>query len=324
MFACFVEEGKLVWRGRGTPEPGPGEVLIQVAAAGINRPDLLQRAGFYPPPDGAPESLGLEVAGTVAAAGPGVTRFETGDRVMALVPGGGYASHALADEGSVLMAPAALSDTEAAAIPETAFTVTTNVLEDGRLTQGERLFVHGATSGIGTMAAALAGALGAECYGTAGTRQKVEAAEGLGFVRVWNYREEDWSAAMSQAGGCDVVLDMVGGDYVARNLAMLRPRGRHVSIAFQGGMEAKVSIVDIMRRRLTLTGSTLRARDKEEKSRLRARVEDVVLPLLAAGRVKPVIGLTVPFSEVERAHQAMQEGDLIGKAVLIFDEPPLA
>ncbi|MCQ8186548.1 NAD(P)H-quinone oxidoreductase [Parvularcula maris] len=313
-----------MWRSQGTPEPGQDQVLIRVAAAGVNRPDLLQRAGLYPPPEGAPQSLGLEIAGQVEKVGSGVTRFEPGDRVMALVPGGGYASHAVADEGSVMMLPDALSDAEGAAVPETAFTVMTNVFEDGGLKKGERLFVHGATSGIGTMAAALANAMGAECYGTAGTAEKVDAAGRLGFAKVWNYREEDWSAGMSEAGGCDVVLDMVGGDYVPRNLAMLRPMGRHVSIAFQGGMEATVSIVDIMRRRLTLTGSTLRARSVEEKSRLRSRVESDVLPLLASGKLKPAISLTVPFSQAEEAHSSMQEGDLIGKAVLTYDEPPLS
>jgi NADPH2:quinone reductase len=323
VFACFVEDGHLVWRSQVTPVPGEFDVLISVEAAGVNRPDLLQRAGLYPPPAGAPAALGLEVSGTVKATGAGVTRFAAGDRVMALVPGGGYASHALADEGSVLHLPGALSFEEGAAVPETAFTVTTNVLEDGRLQRGERLFVHGATSGIGTMAASIAGTIGAEVFGTAGTQEKVAAAESHGYAKVWNYREEDWSSQMRDMGGCDVVLDMVGGDYVPKNMDMLRPKGRHVSIAFQGGMQATISIVDIMRRRLTLTGSTLRGRTDQEKSGVRARVEDELLPLFAAGRIKPLLGLTVPFSEVEKAHQAMQDGDLIGKAVLTMDEPDL-
>jgi NADPH2:quinone reductase len=317
--ACFAEDGQLVWQDVPIPQVGPKDVLIEVAAAGVNRPDLLQRAGAYPPPDGAPKSLGLGVAGTVLETGREVGRFQPGDRVMALVPGGGYASFAAADEGSVLHLPDSVSFAEGAAIPETAFTVTTNVLEDGRLQRGERLFVHGATSGIGTMACSIAKVIGAEVYGTAGSSEKVEAAVNHGFDGVWNYREEDWAAAMQEEGGCDVVLDMVGGDYVPRNLSMLKPRGRHISIAFQGGMQASVSIVDIMRRRLTLTGSTLRGRSAAEKAAVRARVEDELLPSVATGAIRPLIGLQVPFSRAEEAHRAMQEGELIGKAVLVSD-----
>jgi putative PIG3 family NAD(P)H quinone oxidoreductase len=321
--AWFVgKDGALEWK-RAELTVGDGEVLIEVAAAGVNRPDLLQRAGVYPPPPGASEALGLEVAGTVVEVGSGVSRFGPGDRVMALVPGGGYATHTVADEGSVIGLPSSLGFEEAAAFPETAFTVWTNVFEGGALRKGERLFVHGATSGIGTMAASIAGAMGHEVFGTAGSTRKVTHAGKLGFTRVWNYKTEDWSAAMQAEGGCDVVLDMVGGDYVPKNLAMLREGGRHVSIAFLNGIEASISIVEIMRRRLTLTGSTLRARPVEEKSRLRAEVESRVLPLVAAGKIRPDIGLRVPMAEVESAHQAMQSGNLLGKAVLVAGSGPV-
>ncbi|MEE4210940.1 MAG: NAD(P)H-quinone oxidoreductase [Parvularcula sp.] len=315
--AWFVKDkGALSWENTTLPPLGDDDVLIDVKAAGINRPDLLQRAGVYPPPAGAPQSLGLEVAGIVLEVGSAVSGFSAGDRVMALVAGGGYATHSIAHEGSTLALPPGMSFEQAAAFPETAFTVFANVFEAGRLAKGERLFVHGATSGIGTMAAAMASALGHEVYGTAGTLEKITAAQKLGFNKVWNHKTEDWSAAMQAAGGCHVVLDMVGGDYVPRNLAMLREGGRHVSIAFLNGIEATISIVDIMRRQLTLTGSTLRARSATEKSRLRGEVEGRILPLFAAGEIAPHIGMQVPMAEVERAHQAMQTGALIGKAVL--------
>lgn len=320
MFAFFSDGGTLAWREGEALVAAPNEVLIDVKAAGVNRPDLLQRAGLYPPPEGAPESLGLEVAGIVSQVGTAVSRFAPGDRVMALVPGGGYATACLADEGATMPIPEPLSMAEAAAFPETAFTVWANVFEGGRLARGERLFVHGATSGIGTMAAGAASAMGHEVFGTAGSAEKVKAAERLGFSKVWNYREDDWAAAMVEAGGCDVVLDMVGGDYVARNLSMLREGGRHVSIAFLGGASATISVVDIMRKRLTLTGSTLRARPREEKARLRAAVEGAFFPLIQTGKLKPHVTMTVPMAEADRAHEAMQTGALIGKAVLVNDE----
>lgn len=324
MAGYIAENGNLVWRKDEISPVGHGQLRIQVEAAGVNRPDLLQRAGLYPPPEGASPVLGLEVAGTVIEEGPGLTRFAKGDRVMALLPGGGYADEAVADEGCVLPLPTNWSFAEGAAFPETAFTVFTNVFEDGRLQKGERLFVHGATSGIATMACAIATARGHEVYGTAGTDEKVRAGQDHGFAKVWNYKTEDWSAAMQDLGGCDVVLDMVGGDYVAMNLAMLRPGGRHVSIAFLGGMQAEISVVDIMRRRLTLTGSTLRARDKAEKARLASAVENALLPLAETGKLKPLISLSVPMAEADKAHEAMQSGDLIGKAVLLRDESLLS
>lgn len=316
--AVFVDgDGNLVWRESPRLVPGEGQLLIEVKAAGVNRPDIIQRSGAYPPPPGASDALGLEVSGVVAATGPGVTRFSEGDRVMALVPGGGYGEACISDEGTTMPLPQPLSFAEGAAFPETAFTVWTNVFEAGRLARGERLFLHGATSGIGTMAASIATALGHEVYGTAGSAEKVGIATEHGFTRVWNYREQDWSAEMSDLGGADVVLDMVGGDYVPRNLALLRPGGRHVSIAFLGGAEATVSIVDIMRRQLTLTGSTLRARPLAEKARLRAEVESNLVPLVMAGRLKPLVKLELPMTGADKAHQTMLKGDLIGKAVLV-------
>lgn len=319
--AMFVgENNALVWRKTDLPDLHEGEILIKVAAAGVNRPDLLQRAGLYPPPPGASEALGLEVSGTVTAVGPGSRRFFEGDRVMALVPGGGYAEHAVAHEGAVLPWPDALSAAEAAAFCETAFTVWANVFEIGALSPGERLFVHGATSGIGTMAAAIAKDRGHEVFGTAGSQEKADAAKTQGFREVWTYRDTDWAEAMQNRGGCDVVLDMVGGDYVPRNLAMLRDHGRHVSIAFLRGNQAQVNIMDVMRRRLTLSGSTLRARSAEEKSQLRAAVEAELLPRLAAGQLKPLVTVEVPIKEADHAHRAMSEGTLIGKAVLMMPQ----
>ena len=300
---------------RSLPPPGPGQVAIDVRAAGVNRPDLLQRMGLYPPPEGAGDVLGLEVAGTVAALGAGVAGLEVGQRVMALLPGGGYASRANAEAGSVLPVPEGVSDVEAAGFPETAFTVWTNAFEGGRLVPGERLLVHGATSGIGTMAGAMASALGAEVFGTAGTDEKARAAEANGYARCWNYREADWASEVRAAGGVDVVLDMVGGDYVPRNLACLREGGRHVSIAFLRGATAEVSVVDVMRRRLTLTGSTLRARPAPEKARIAGELAAHVLPLLAAGRVTPVIDGTYPLERASDAHRRMDE-DHVGKVVL--------
>ena len=306
---------------RALPPPGPGQVLIDVAAAGVNRPDVLQRMGLYPPPDGAGDVLGLEVAGRVAAAGQGVAGsgvagFEVGQRVMALLPGGGYANRALADAGSVLAVPDAITDVEAAAFCETAFTVWTNAFEAGALAPGERLLVHGATSGIGTMAGKLASAMGAEAFGTAGTDGKCAAAPAFGYARCWNYREADWAAEIADAGGVDVVLDMVGGDYVARNLGCLRTGGRHVSIAFLRGAKAEVSVVDVMRRRLTLTGSTLRGRTPQEKARIADELRAHVLPLLAEGRVTPVIDGTYPLEEAGAAHARMERSEHVGKIVL--------
>ena len=298
------------------PPPGPGEVAIRVAAAGVNRPDVLQRMGLYPAPDGASDILGLEVAGTVAALGAGAAGVAVGDRVMALLAGGGYASRANADAGSVLPVPDGVDDIEAAAFCETAFTVWANVFEAGALTPGGRPLVHGATSGIGTMAGKMASALGAEVFGTAGTDEKCRAAEGLGYACCWNYREADWAEEVRAAGGVDVVLDMVAGDYVAKNLSAMREGGRHVSIAFLRGAKAEVSVVDLMRRRLTLTGSTLRGRPAPEKARIAGELRRHVLPLLARGLVTPVIDSTYPLAGAAEAHRRMESSAHVGKIVL--------
>ena len=301
---------------RPKPVPGPGEVLIAVRAAGVNRPDLLQRQGLYPPPPGATDVPGLEVAGEIAALGDGADGVAVGDAVMALLPGGGYATHAVCDARHLLPKPAALSFEEAAGFPETAFTVWANAFEAGALTPGERLLVHGATSGIGTMAGRLASALGAEVFGTAGTDEKCAAAERTGYARCWNYREENWSEAARAAGGVDVVLDMVGGDYLERNVAALRDGGRHVSIAFLRGTQGTLDILAVMRRRLTLTGSTLRARSAAEKARLTGEVRRHVLPHLQAGRLTPVIDRVFPMDRASAAHAHLEAGDHVGKVIL--------
>lgn len=298
------------------PEPGPHEILIRVAAAGVNRPDLTQRAGFYPPPPGAPETLGLEVAGVIESVGANVTRWHAGDEVCALLPGGGYATYAIAHEGSVLRVPKGLSLTEAAALPETVFTVWANVFESGALQPREALLVHGGASGIGTTAIQMAKAHGARVLATAGDAAKVKLCEKLGADRGINYREEDFEAVANYSGGVDVVLDMVGGAYVQKNLNILNDRGRCVMIAFQQGPRAELNLMRLMLKRLTLTGSTLRSRSHEEKARIAREVERVVWPWIEAGKVKPVIDSTFPLAEAEQAHARLQGGGHAGKVVL--------
>ncbi len=301
---------------RDRPQPGEGELLIEVRAAGVNRPDVLQRKGLYPPPDGASDLPGLEVAGTVAALGPGAEGFREGDAVMALLPGGGYAGFAVCHARHVLPKPETVSFVEAAAFPETAYTVFANAFEAGGLRAGERLLVHGATSGIGTMAGRMARAFGAEPYGTAGSDAKCRAAEALGYARCLNYREEDWAKLLGEAGGVDVVLDMVGGDYVAKNVSLLREGGRHVSIAFLRGADAQFNVIEVMRKRLVLTGSTLRARPAEEKARLTGEIRRQLLPKLSEGLVTPVIHETFPLADAARAHRLMESSEHVGKIVL--------
>jgi putative PIG3 family NAD(P)H quinone oxidoreductase len=298
------------------PEPGRGEVLIKVAAAGLNRPDLMQRAGLYPPPPGAPETLGLEVAGDVEEVGAGVTRWKHGDKVTALLAGGGYATFALAHEGSVLPVPTRLSIVEAAALPETVFTVWANVFEAGALKPGETLLVHGGASGIGTMAIQMAKAHGARVFATAGDAAKCTLCEKLGADRAINYRGDDFETVVRDLGGADVVLDMVGGPYVQKNLNLLNDNGRCVMIAFMQGPQAEVNLMRLMLKRLTLTGSTLRARPVAEKARLAREVERVVWPWIAAGKVRPVIDSTFPLAEAEAAHARLQSGAHAGKIVL--------
>lgn len=299
-----------------TPTPGPHEILIRIAAAGINRPDLMQRAGLYPPPPGAPTTLGLEAAGEVVEAGPGVTRWKVGDKVAALLAGGGYAEYAVAHEGAALPIPRGLSLIEAAALPETVLTVWANVFETGALKPGETLLVHGGASGIGTTAIQMAKAHGARVLTTAGDDEKCGLCRKLGADLAINYRAQDFETVVRDAGGADVVLDMVGGAYVQRNLNILNDLGRCVMIAFLHGPHAEVNLMRLMLKRLTLTGSTLRSRSVEEKARIAAEVERVVWPWIDWGRVKPVIDSTFPLAEAEAAHARLQSGAHAGKIVL--------
>lgn len=298
------------------PTPGAGQVLIKVAAAGMNRPDLLQRQGGYPPPAGAPQTLGLEVAGEVVGVGAGVTRWKSGDKVCALLPGGGYAEYALAHEGSALPVPKGLSLTEAACLPETVFTVWANVFESGVLKSGETLLVHGGSSGIGTTAIQMAKAHGARVFITAGSADKCAACETLGADRAINYKTEDFEAILRDAGGADVILDMVGGSYAPKNINACKPLGRIVTIAQLGGPQVEISLMLIMLKRLTLTGSTLRSRAIEEKARIAGEVERHVWPWIEAGKVKPVIDSTFPLADAETAMQRLASSAHIGKLVL--------
>jgi len=298
------------------PEPGPHEVLIRVAAAGLNRPDLMQRAGLYPPPPGAPETMGLEVSGIVEHVGAGVERWREGDEVCALLPGGGYATYALAHEGSVLPVPKGVSMVEAAALPETVFTVWANVFEACALKPKETLLVHGGASGIGTTAIQMAKAHGARVFATAGDAAKVKLCEKLGAERGINYRTEDFESVMGDVGGADVVLDMVAGPYVQKNLNLLKDRGRCAIIAFLHGPHADLNLMRLMLKRLTLTGSTLRSRPVAEKARLAHEVETHVWPWIAAGKVKPVIDSTFSLEQAEQAHARLQAGAHAGKIVL--------
>ncbi|WP_421866173.1 NAD(P)H-quinone oxidoreductase [Parvibaculum sp.] len=301
-----------------TPVPGHDEILIRVEAAGINRPDTFQRMGLYPPPPGASATPGLEVAGEVVAAGPGVTRWKTGDKVCALVGGGGYAEYCLAHEAHALPVPKGLSMTEAAALPETFFTVWTNVFERGTLKAGETLLVHGGTSGIGTTAIQLGLNFGATVVATAGSAEKCNAIEKLGAQAV-NYREQDFVEEvkkLTEGRGADVILDMVGGDYIERNIKAAATDGRIVSIAFLNGSTAKVNFMPVMLKRLTLTGSTLRPRSIEEKAALAETLEGKVWPLLDAGRVKPLIDKVFPLAKASDAHALMEKSSHIGKIVL--------
>lgn len=299
------------------PVPKRGEILVRVRAAGVNRPDVLQRKGAYPPPPGAPQTPGLEIAGEVAGLGEGVRRHEAGDRVCALVPGGGYAEFAVVHEDNALPLPAGLSFVEAAAIPETFFTVWTNVFDRGGLKAGETLLVHGGSSGIGTTAIMLAKAFGATVVVTAGSDAKCQACRDLGADLAINYRMEDFVVACAERGlKPDVILDMVGGDYVARNLQIANMHGRIVMIAFQKGSRFEADWMPVMLKRLTFTGSTLRPRSVAEKAEIARALEERVWPLLAAGQIKPVIFRTFPLAEAAAAHALMEGSEHIGKIVL--------
>jgi putative PIG3 family NAD(P)H quinone oxidoreductase len=309
----------LVPQKRPLPSPADGEILVKVIAAGVNRPDVLQRKGQYPPPKGATEIPGLEIAGEVVAIGRNVTRWKEGDKVMALVVGGGYAEYCLAFEGHALALPAALSMIEAAAIPETFFTVWYNAFERGKLAAGETFLVHGGSSGIGTAAIQLAKAFGARVITTAGNPEKCEACRKLGADLAINYKTEDFVALTKQATagrGADVILDMVGGDYIGRNYEAAAVEGRIVQIAFQASSRANVDLMRLMLKRLTHTGSTLRARSVADKNTIARAVEAHVLPLLAARRVQPVIDSTFPLAQASAAHARMESGNHVGKIVL--------
>ena len=297
------------------PAPAPGEILIRIEAAGVNRPDVLQRAGAYPPPADASPLPGLEAAGTVAALGEGVTRWSEGDRVCALLAGGGYAQFAVVDARHALPVPPALSMREAAAVPETALTVWHNVFQRGALREGETLLVHGGSSGIGTTAIQLAVARGAKVFATAGSTDKCGACEKLGATAI-NYREADFVEVVKSAGGADVVLDMVGADYVARNIEVAKPDGRIVQIAFLQGSKVEVNLMPVMLKRLTYTGSTLRARSRDFKAGLTAAVEEHVWPLIESGAYRPVMDEAFPLARAAAAHERMEAGDHIGKIVL--------
>jgi NADPH2:quinone reductase len=304
---------------RPTPKPGKGEVLIKVAAAAINRPDVLQRQGKYPPPPGAPDTLGLDVAGTVAAVGPEVSDLKIGDPVCALVAGGGYAEYAVAPAPQCMPVPKGFSMAEAASLPETYFTVWTNVFERGRLQPGEAFLVHGGASGIGTTAIQLARALGSRVFATAGTAEKCAACEKLGAEKAFNYKTEDWVAGIKQAtrgDGVDVILDMVGGDYTPRNLDLLRTEGRVVQIAFLRGNKTEIDLNAIMRKRLTLTGSTLRPRSVAEKGLIAQALRAKVWPLFESGKLKPVIHAAFPLARTADAHRMMDADQHTGKIVL--------
>lgn len=307
---------------RPTPAPGPGEVLVKVAAAGVNRPDILQRMGIYPPPAGASDIPGLEIAGTVVAAGVGATHL-MGTRVCALVAGGGYAEYCLAPTGTCLPVPEVLRMAEAAAFPETLFTVWVNLFERGFAADGDAVLVHGGTSGIGTMAIKLGVLFGLEVIVTCGSDDKCVAATALGAAHAINYRTTDFvEAVKARTGGkgAAVVLDMVGGDYVPRNLAALADDGRHVSIAFQRGATAEISIPDVMRRRLTLTGSTLRARSIEFKTMVADELARTVWPYVESNRLKPAMDQAFALADAAAAHARMEAGDHVGKIVLTMDQ----
>jgi len=308
----------LVPEERPVPKPGIGEILVKIAAAGVNRPDVMQRKGNYPPPPGAPDIPGLEIAGEIVARGPTATRWQIGEKVMALVVGGGYAEYAVAHEGHALPVNG-LTMVEAAAVPETFFTVWHNVFERGALKKGETLLVHGGTSGIGTTAIMLAKEFGARVITTAGSAEKCEACRKFGADVAINYKTEDFVAATKAAThdkGAELILDMVGGDYIARNYEAAAVEGRIVQIAFQGGPKAEVNFMRLMMKRLHHTGSTLRARAVADKGAIATAVTNNVLPLFAKGKAKPIIYKTFSLKDASKAHALMESSAHIGKIVL--------
>ncbi len=310
---------KLAINRRPTPQPASGEVLIKVATAGVNRPDCLQRQGGYPPPPGASDIPGLEVAGTIAALGEGLAEWRIGDEVCALLTGGGYAEYCVAPAPQCLPIPAGLTLPQAAALPETFFTVWSNVFDRARLRPGETLLVHGGASGIGTTAIQLAKALGSRVFTTVGGVEKIQPCLDLGAERVINYREEDFVQIVKEATnnrGVNVILDMVGGDYVQRNLSALAVEGRLVFIAFLRGARMELNLAPVMMKRLTITGSTLRARPVADKAPIAQALRTTVWPLIADGVIKPVIDQIFPFIEAAEAHALMESNRHVGKILL--------
>ncbi|WP_315797034.1 NAD(P)H-quinone oxidoreductase [Bradyrhizobium sp. SZCCHNRI3043] len=304
---------------RPVPKPGPGEILIKVKAAGVNRPDVAQRSGSYPPPPGASDLPGLEVAGEVVALGEGAVRHKLGDTVMSLVAGGGYAQYCIAQDAQAMAVPSALSILEAGALPETLMTVWHNVFERGGLKQGETLLVHGGSSGIGTMAIQLGKAFGAKVLVTVGSQDKADACVKLGADRAINYKTEDFVAVVKEATGgkgANVILDMVGGDYIERNYDAAATDGRIVQIAFLGSPKATVNFVKLMVKRLTHTGSTLRPRSNADKAAMVAAIDAKVMPFLREGRIKPLMDSTFPLVDAANAHARMETSQHIGKIVL--------
>ncbi len=313
----------LVPEQRPVPQPGPGEVLIRVAAAGVNRPDVLQRMGYYPPPPGASDLPGLEVAGTVVAVGPGGDPEMMGQAMCALVAGGGYAEYCTAPVGSCLPVPAGFSMAEAAALPETVFTVWHNLFERAWVKEGDTVLVHGGTSGIGTTAIGLCQLFDIRIIVTCGSADKCAAAMALGATHAVDYSADDYVEVVKTftgGRGVDAVLDMVGGDYLPRNLACLAEDGRHVTIAFQRGMKVEIDIADVMRRRLTLTGSTLRARSADFKAALADEIHRTLWPRLAEGGWKPAMDQGFPLTDASAAHARMQAGAHVGKIVLVVED----
>ena len=308
---------------RPRPAVGPGDVLIKVAAAGINRPDVMQRQGRYPPPPGAPDIPGLEVSGTIEEIGSEVRALSVGQQVCALVVGGGYAEYCIAPAPQCLPIPRGLTLTEAAALPETTFTVWTNMIERGQLTRGESVLIHGGSSGIGTTAIQLARAIGARVLTTAGSAAKCAACESLGVERAINYRETDFVAAVREAtngAGVNLVLDIVGGDYLQRNIESLAMDGRLVQIGQLGGPKAQINMIPVLQRRLTITGSTLRARSVAQKGAIAAAVREHVWPLYESGAMKVIVHATFPLRNAAEAHRVMESSEHIGKIVLLVTE----
>ncbi len=319
MNAVEIRDQKLVLTKRPVPAPKQGEILIRVAAAGINRPDILQRKGLYPPPKGITDIPGLEVAGEVAALGKGVKKFRKGAKICALLAGGGYAEYVAVPQEQCLPVPAGLSFIEAAALPETFFTVWTNLYDRGKLKKGESVLIHGGASGIGTTAIQVAKSMGAKVYATAGNDDKCKACKKLGAILCVNYRTQDFVAEIMTATkdkGVDVVLDMVGGDYINKNLKLLGPAGRHVSIAMQKGRNAEMDIFQVMSKRLILTGSTLRPQSAQAKGEIAAALLKKIWPLLKAKKIRPVIDRVFDLAQAQAAHDHLEIGNHVGKVVL--------